>query len=68
MINDFDESIWEKRTIAEGPRLTELIQLYQELGFETVVRDYSCVKGSSEECNTCLLINIDKYKVIYTKK
>ena len=68
MTTEFDESGWEKRTIAEEPGLSELVELYSELGFETMIKDYSCIKGSSEECNTCLLVNIEKYKVIYTKK
>jgi hypothetical protein len=59
---------WEERSTAEEPRLSEMVELYKELGFEVCLEDYKPSECSSGECNTCMSDNPDKYKIIYTRK
>lgn len=59
---------FERRGVYEEPRLTEIVQMYEEAGFEVVVLDYKA--GGGEHCNACL-DDVDaknRYKVVYTRK
>lgn len=59
---------FEKRGVYDEPRLSEIIQMYNELGFEVLVVDYE--KSLDSVCSTCLDEAQDnaRYKVVYTKK
>ena len=62
---------WEKRNVVEEPRLTELVTLYEELGFKVSIIDYTmdnCSDDSSDACNECMIGSQGKYKVIFTKQ
>jgi hypothetical protein len=62
---------WERRTAEREPRLSELVALYEELGFEvkllpTMPQDFSAEHG---ECEPCLSEeSLARYKTIYTRK
>jgi len=56
---------WMKRFTMDEPRLSEAVEQYKELGFEVLLEP---VDTSSEECTTCLITFIDRYKTIYTRK
>lgn len=64
---------WEKRFIACEPRLSEMVELYREIGFEVLleplpsedeVKDEDCVEKG---CTVCYQADRDKYRVIYTR-
>jgi hypothetical protein len=55
---------WEKRFIADEPRLSEAVALYEEIGFEVLLEP---VDTSSEECASCMTAS-DSYKTIYTRR
>ncbi len=57
---------WEKRGVYDDPRLTELIQMYEELGF--IVRTEPFHPESETGCRECMRNHPDTYKVVYTKK
>ncbi|MCX6156186.1 MAG: hypothetical protein NT007_18710 [Candidatus Kapabacteria bacterium] len=65
---NFIESEWTKRTIAEEPRLSEIVDLYKEIGFEVFLREVSTESCSAEECTTCMMENPAKYKIVYTRE
>ncbi|MBP8625553.1 MAG: hypothetical protein KBE27_07180 [Syntrophorhabdaceae bacterium] len=64
---------WEKRFVASEPRLSEMSELYREIGFEVLLEplqakeelkdDTCCEKG----CTVCLDADRERYKVIYTR-
>ena len=54
---------WEKRFIADEPRLSEAVALYEEIGFEVLLEP---VDTSAEECAPCMTVD-DSYKTIYTR-
>jgi hypothetical protein len=64
---------WQKRFIAEEPRLSEMAHLYKETGFEVHLEPLSAVEEPDEEnqaCQTCRICfegNEDKYQVIFTR-
>lgn len=61
---------WERRSCEKEPRLSELVALYDELGFEVMLlparpEDFS---GAGEECGPCLNeAGLASYKIIYTR-
>ncbi|HOP86192.1 MAG TPA: hypothetical protein PLM71_07640 [Syntrophorhabdaceae bacterium] len=65
---------WEKRFIACEPRLTEMVDLYREIGFEVLLEPLpleddmekqTCVE---KECTVCYQQNREKYRIIYTRQ
>jgi len=58
---------WVKRTVIDKPRLSELVALYADLGFEVHVGDFS-PDDYPGECSECMAAEPWKYKVIYTRK
>ena len=61
---------WERKTITDEPRLTELVELYESIGFEVHLEPLSSdlLKLMGEECKSCYIDNWERYKVIYTRK
>lgn len=64
------EEGWERRLIACEPKLSEIADLYREIGFEVLVVPLSEVMDESceeKECTYCYDLDKEKYMVIYTK-
>ena len=57
---------WEKRGVFEEPRLSEVVNNYQELGFLVQLEPYQ--PNDEEECLDCMAKNPEKYKTVYIKK
>ena len=57
---------WERRFIADDARVAEMVQLYQELGYETVV-DPIRPADVDEDCGDCRLVAQLRLKMIYTR-
>lgn len=57
---------WERRFIADDVRVTEMVQLYQELGYETVV-DPIRPADVDGDCGDCRLVAQLRLKMIYTR-
>jgi hypothetical protein len=66
--DNFSDSGWEKRNVAEEPRLSELVELYNELGFEVVVKECSSDDFPDDGCKECIDSFAGRYKVIYTRQ
>ncbi|RLB08223.1 MAG: hypothetical protein DRG50_00360 [Deltaproteobacteria bacterium] len=64
---------WQRRFIAAEPRLSEMVRMYGETGFEVHLEPLSAVEepdGESDECQRCRICFEgveDQYKVIYTR-
>ena len=63
--DDLKKQGWEKRFTIEEPRLSEMAELYRELGFEVLIEP---VDPSSEECTICITANLDRYRTLYTRR
>lgn len=57
---------WVKQFIADEPRLSEAVKLYESLGYEVKLEP---VKPNelSEVCGSCMLTECERYKVIYVR-
>ena len=58
---------WERRFIAQGARLDEMMRLYEALGYE-VVADPVSGGRSGVECEGCRLATQFEFKLIYTRR
>ncbi|MFQ6106108.1 MAG: hypothetical protein ACE5QF_00765 [Thermoplasmata archaeon] len=56
---------WEKQSVLSEPRLTEAMEMYEELGFEVLVEPID-PEELEEECKECFVG--EQCKVIYTRK
>ena len=62
-------SDWSLRNIADEPRLSELVFLYEELGFEVKLEEIKIGEiDYASPCNTCFNDKNNKSKIIYTRK
>jgi hypothetical protein len=60
------EEGWEKRGIYDEPRLSELCDMYKELGYEVLLLDIYADSG--EICSECMVQEKERYKILLTKK
>ncbi len=61
---------WEKRAVVDDQRVTELRELYEEMGFEVMLVPVS-VNGGGLACDSCFgdVKKVpDSFQVIYTRK
>ncbi len=56
---------YKRNFVADEPRLSEMIETYQDLGFDVITVPIS---PDSAECNECMKHNPDKFQVIYTRR
>lgn len=62
---------WEKRFMADEPRLSEMKELYESIGFEVLLEPLppkeelaACAEGG---CTACLDADPARYRIIYTR-
>lgn len=58
---------WERQVIYDEPRLSELVEVYKELGMEVLLEPFNPDEATSE-CSECMQSSPEKYKTIYTRK
>jgi len=69
---------WEKRFIACEPRLSEMADMYREIGFEVLleplptneeIESKGCGTSCDEkECTVCYDADTARYRVIFTRR
>ncbi len=67
---------WEKRFVACEPRLSEMADMYREIGFEVHLeplpsKEEREAEGSSckeKECTACFEVNTERYRIIFTRR
>jgi len=59
---------FEKRGVYDEPKLSEILEMYKEAGFDVVVVDYE--KTLDAACSYCFDTEREsnRYKVVYTRK
>ena len=57
---------WEKQTTFDEPRLSELVEMYKEIGFEVHLEAFH--PDEEPGCTECMKADPDRYKTIYTRK
>ena len=64
---DVEKEGWIKQTTIGEPRLSEIVELYNSLGYEVRVEP-ATLDELDEECRRCYGNEIDKLKTVYTRK
>jgi len=59
---------WERRSIIDNDRVIEQVEMYEEIGFEVMVKDVVPDELPEEYCKECFIANSEKYKILYTRK
>jgi hypothetical protein len=56
---------YTRNFVADEPRLSEMVETYEELGFDVVVVPISI--DDDAECTECMKQHPERFQVIYTK-
>jgi len=74
---DLIKAGWEKRFVACEPRLSEMVEMYEEIGFEVHLEplpareEIEAAEGSSCEekgCTACFDVDPERYRIIFTRR
>ena len=57
---------WEKQITLDEPRLSDVVEMYEEIGFEVRLEPFN--PDEETGCIACMKIASDKHKTIYTRK
>ncbi len=57
---------WEKRATYDEPRLSEMVEMYKEIGFEVLMEPFS--PEDEPGCAECMKDSPQQYKTVYTRK
>ena len=57
---------WERQNALDEPRLSEVADMYREIGFEVRIEPFDPDKESG--CTECMKASAEKYKTIYTRR
>lgn len=57
---------WVKRTTYDEPRLTEMVELYRELGFEVHLEPFNL--ADEPQCAECMKEAPERFSTIHTRR
>jgi len=64
---------WEKRFVACEPRLSEMAELYKEIGFEVHLEslpskeEIDTESCEASDCTACFDVDRERYRIIFTR-
>jgi hypothetical protein len=58
---------WVRQFVTDEPRLSEAVQLYQEIGYEVRLEE-ATFEEVNQMCKNCLDVDCGKYKTIYIRR
>jgi hypothetical protein len=57
---------WEKQATYDNPRLSEMVEMYKEIGLEVHLEPFNAENETG--CSSCMKLMPDLFKTIYTRK
>ena len=57
---------WKKQATYDDPRLTEMVEMYREIGLEVHLEPFDA--ENEEGCTGCMQLSPQMFKTIYTRK
>jgi hypothetical protein len=57
---------WQRRATYNDPRLTELVEMYEEIGLEVHLEPFN--PANEKGCTGCMQVMPELYRTIYTRK
>ena len=67
MSKELEKKGWIKHNTIDDPRLSEIIEEYESLGFEVHLEPMK-LEDMDKECRICYKNQLDKLKTVYTRK
>jgi len=64
---ELEKGGWIKQTTIGEPRLSEIVELYQSLGYEVRLEPVK-LDELDEECRRCYDLEEDRVKTVYVRK
>lgn len=58
---------WTQRFTGIGPRLDEMVKLYEELGFEVHLESMDSHNLPAAACEECFLVQTGRFFILYTQ-
>jgi len=63
---ELEKQGWTRCTTYDAPRLSEMVELYRETGFDVHLETFN--PNREPGCSECMKTRPDRYKTIYTRK
>ena len=63
---DLVQAGWEKQATYDDPRLSEMVEMYKEIGLEVHLEPFN--PENEEGCTGCMQLTPEKFKTIYTRR
>ncbi len=63
---DLKKQGWEKQTIYDEPRLSEIVEMYHEIGLEVRLEPFN--ENDEPGCSECMKTAQAKFWTVYTRK
>jgi hypothetical protein len=57
---------WVKQSTLDEPRLSEVLEMYREIGFEVHLEPFNPDEESG--CSECMKKDKERYRTVYTRK
>jgi hypothetical protein len=57
---------WGKQTTYDEPRLSEMVDTYEEIGLEVLLEPFNA--ANEKGCTGCMELSPDQFKTIYTRR
>jgi hypothetical protein len=67
MSEELKKNGWIKRTTIDEPRLSEIVDEYETLGFEVRLEPVN-LNELDEKCRRCYRNDVDRFKTVYVRK
>ena len=64
-IEELTREGWEKQSTLDEPRLSEVVQTYQEIGFEVLLEPFC---ADERECTECMKNTPENFKTVFVRK
>jgi hypothetical protein len=67
------EAGWEKRFVTCEPRLSEMVEMYESIGFEILLEPLPSKEEMDKEgcedsgCTACFDLDRERYRIIFTR-
>ena len=59
---------WQRRGTYCEPRLSDVVEMYEDAGFEVRLEPFSPEDVAEHECAECMLSDPGRYQTIFTRK
>ena len=57
---------WQKQATYDDPRLSEMVEMYAEIGLEVHLEPFNVENESG--CSSCMQLKPDLFKTLYTRR